>query len=302
MSLEVIHDTGSYTGNGGTQTITIGWQPAAVIIVSARSGGPPGGRGANIKTTDMAGDQFFSLNTDAEMRSGNGVTLTSTGFSLGSDQLVNHGGETFHWWAIRESGALQTGVYTGDGVSVGDTQDIPAGGRQPEAVWVVDITTAQFRMETLQARVDGGLNYAMTTAWVEDSLSNALEILSDGFRARVGSGFSINDSGDTYCYLMFFKEGATRSFVQGKWTETGSGSVAVAVGFQPKWVLTNGGGGSPMGFWKSNTMPGDDDGELGATYDWVTSGGITLTSTGFSAGVNANVRSGDANYFICGYL
>lgn len=104
--------TGSYTGNGTSQSIVCQWayydgvltfQPAYIEIVDVtevvyRS----------IKMRSMPGSDYMrsvysvSLggNTVTLITSGQGITITSTGFSVGSEPSINNNGNTYCWFAI----------------------------------------------------------------------------------------------------------------------------------------------------------------------------------------------------------
>ncbi len=88
MSLDAIIETGTYTGNGTTQSVAIGWQPALVMTFSTR-GGAPAGKGLTVKVPDMAGDDVMICSTVALFDVADGVTLTSTGTAArGNGRMV----------------------------------------------------------------------------------------------------------------------------------------------------------------------------------------------------------------------
>lgn len=88
--------SGTYTGNGTSQSITIGWQPKFIIINNQSSG-----EASCYKTDGMAGDDFIQYASNAEIHTTFGVTITSTGFSVGSRADINGSGDPLSWIAIR---------------------------------------------------------------------------------------------------------------------------------------------------------------------------------------------------------
>jgi len=89
--------TGSYTGTGAANAVTLGWAPELVIIKSAGKRavyhGPLGWHGRSNYLTDLDSDYL--------------VTLTATGFSLTTHADVNADGVEYHYIATAENG---TGV------------------------------------------------------------------------------------------------------------------------------------------------------------------------------------------------
>lgn len=100
---------GSYTGNGTTQAVTVGFQPDLVMFFSATADAP------GWKTSNMADDDFFNQLT-ASLVTTNGVTLTATGFSVGSDTCCNENAVVIHWIAFKSSAKFNVGTFTGNGV------------------------------------------------------------------------------------------------------------------------------------------------------------------------------------------
>ena len=116
MTLNRIIETGSYTGNSSTQSISIGWQPAVVWIGSQQTTAPDSQQAFSIKTDTIAGDDFQSYDTDAQFITVNGITLTSDGFDVGSSPQINNSTQIYKWIAFRVGPQVDTGTYTGDGI------------------------------------------------------------------------------------------------------------------------------------------------------------------------------------------
>ncbi len=90
-------ETGEYTGNGTSQTIIVGWQPTIVTVFRWTGGAER----VCFKMSSLADDDYAILASKADLDSADGITIISTGFTVGSDWEVNDNGETFYWTAIR---------------------------------------------------------------------------------------------------------------------------------------------------------------------------------------------------------
>ena len=91
---------GSYTGNGSTVSVDLGWQPQWVIVKKATATGNwfmfDSARGMG-----SGNDPQLEANTsDAENSSADMIEATSTGFTAGPNDIANSG-ETFVYAAIR---------------------------------------------------------------------------------------------------------------------------------------------------------------------------------------------------------
>jgi len=115
---------GSYTGNGSTNAITVGFEPQWLLIKKS-SGTADWLIADNVRGIHTGGNDYFlkAQDTDAEFNY-SGLDLTSTGFTLTSDATLNQSSGTFIYVAIRR-GSMQTPTaatsvfdvqkYTGDG-------------------------------------------------------------------------------------------------------------------------------------------------------------------------------------------
>lgn len=280
MSLDVVIQTGSYTGNDATQSVAIGWQPALVLTFIDKGGGPAN-RAIGIKTPEMAGDDAMMCSSAAVFLTTNGLTLTSTGFDVGSDTRINSSGDTVYWMAIREGSWLDTGSYTGD-----DPTDVDVAlGRQPGFLFVSQVTAtiAQLFKMTGQAS-DVCAEFVTAVADV-----NALALQSTGFQATNEA----NDVGETFDYVALYTlPGSTRHLQSGSYTGDGSAPLAIALGRQPKAVFIHDESGTGEIGFKTETMSSADFAALSTAYAMNTTGnGITITSTGFTVGSIFDVGS-----------
>jgi hypothetical protein len=290
MSLEKIIATGSYSGDGASQSISIGWQPAMVMIVSSRTTGPSTGRGVAFKFADMAGDDFACCETEAVYTTSNGITLTSDGFSVGSDDCINKNAQTFYWVAFRECPAVDTGSYTGGGTG----QTITTG-RQPDAVFIFDSTssvvkTMHWKFSSMASAYCERFDYDLNGA-------DVITLASNGFTV---SG-SADASGETFYWVAFYNDKQpTRHTECVTWSGDGGGDKTVTLGYQPKFVLIcrdlDPAEYDDMDF-KTIDMASSGRGELHTDYTWETGGTCTISSTGFTTDQNA---SGETYYALVG--
>lgn len=87
--------SGTYTGTGAAQTITLGYRPKAVLVFNVTDGDTLGG------VIDVMDDGTgFSVVLAAAAISSQGFTLTSRGFSLGTSAVVNESAKVFAYVAI----------------------------------------------------------------------------------------------------------------------------------------------------------------------------------------------------------
>ena len=92
---------GSYTGNGSTNAITLGFEPQWLLIKKS-SGTADWLIADNVRGIHTGGNDYFlkAQDTDAEFNY-SGLDLTSTGFTLTSDATLNQSSGTFIYVAIR---------------------------------------------------------------------------------------------------------------------------------------------------------------------------------------------------------
>lgn len=86
--------TGTYTGNGTSQSVTLGFKPMKVEIINITDGDT-----YYIHINGMTDATGISIAAATAGVSANGVTLSSNGFSVGSDVSVNENAKTFRYLA-----------------------------------------------------------------------------------------------------------------------------------------------------------------------------------------------------------
>lgn len=282
MSLNVLTATGSYSGTGGAQSITVGWQPALVMVASTRTAGPSAGRAYSVKTGSMPGDDRFGFDTAGSFDQSDGITLTATGFDLGTDDHYNHNGTVFHWCAIRDYGNPLVSSYTGNGV---DPQTVPGlDGGVPFAV-VSGLMATFFKFRDLAG------NDAMALGAAIGIDIAAITALSSGALNVEGNA---NVNVVPHYVLRFGERSGTVTVHVGQYTGSG-GTQSVSLGRQPRAVLIYDSTGEVFGY-KDDSMSGSDCGEMAAAYAWTASGGITITSTGFDVTGTYDTSANDLKY------
>lgn len=297
MTLTKIIETGTYTGNAATQSISIGWQPAMVLIASARVGGPQAGRAFSVKMPDMPDDDYLAVSTESIMQTANGISLVADGFDVGSDSKINNNTDAFHWIAIRAGPEVDSGFMEGDLFP----PVVVSTGRQPVAIFHIRITgpgpNAENRIWIRIRPAPATEAFQFTTFPFE---GGGLAEVADGFEATGAAAANTHDF--TWTALYDFV-GSTRHFETGTFTGANEASITITLGRQPKFVILYGDVNTEFGM-KTITMGANDMGALewqGARYAWDTSGnGITLTATGFIVGTTFTAL--DTDYFwLAGY-
>jgi hypothetical protein len=186
VSAQVI--SGSYTGDGvnGRTIGQLSFQPDVVIVKGDTA------QVGVIRTSTMAGDVTKPL-TGATATAANLVeSLTTTGFTIGTDARVNTNGLEYYWIAFKQGAKrLTVGTYTGNNVN---GRSITGVGFSPEFV-IVMAATAQEAVWRSSADTET-FNFATSTGAGYISALGA-----DGF--TVTNDTRVNQSGVTYHYVAW---------------------------------------------------------------------------------------------------
>jgi hypothetical protein len=272
--------TGVYTGNGSSQTVSIGWQPALVVIASARSTGPPTGRGLSFHILGMAAASMLTCSDDGTFFASQGITLTSTGFSVGNEDVINRNTDTFYWAAWRQGPHVDVGTYTGDGVGpdsilLGPTS--PVNHRTPGFVVVLRTTTAPTVFVS-------ALNSFTPTAY--NSFFRTSVVATPSSIDHVAGGFSVNNdanvSGETYFWaaIQAGLNVGTRMTVSQNYIGNDAAPRTLAIsGQQPQVVWLTPGGLDYLWAFKTIDMPAGEHAQLATRYEYISSG-VTILSNG----------------------
>lgn len=287
MSLNNVIQTGSYTGNGTSQTITIGWQPAFIQACSTRTAGGPNQRGWATKLPNQATSTAVKIQSTCVVTT-DIITITATGFTVGADDSVNRSGETYHWWAIRDSSQVDSGTFVGT-----DPTDLTITlNRQPTWMWASNQTTDSIAFKTAQNAGSDIWRYTTSGGVVA-----GMTLAATGFTA---TGASLNINGETYHYLSFFDlVGSTRHFETGTYTGGDAGQ-SIVLGRQPHVLIIQGATSNRLGL-KTDTMPNGALGQIISTYSWQAADTVTINATGFAVAVGDYDAAGEVFNYIAGY-
>lgn len=283
MSLNIDIDVGGYTGNAGTNAISIGWQPALVITM-AMYGGSPGNRGGNLKIAGMSDDDYIEQTTVASYETANGNTLGSDGFSLGSDASHNGSGNAYDYLAVRQGPHTDTGSYTGGGGS----QTITTG-RQPVAV-IIAQTDGTVRTFWKWAQ-SGATCLEFQTAI---SSVSAVTIISTGFTVEGNA----DDDTQNFIWVALYNDETIRwnadSYPGNSSTQT------ITQQGQPNILIILDATGGEICYVVTSVTAGDA-GLLAGNWSLGETDYPTLVSTGFSlAAANLNT-TGNTYYYLAGF-
>ncbi|KPK66712.1 MAG: hypothetical protein AMS21_00740 [Gemmatimonas sp. SG8_38_2] len=277
MSLEKIIASGNYSGNGVSQSVVIGWQPALVVIFSEDTT-----KGAiGYKSASMAGSDYLACSDDAEALS-DGITLTATGFSVGDGDEVNRSGITFRWTAIKAGPWIDTGTYD---PSPGGYYQVVTG-RQPAMVLVANILATPafwwkglvaFSGNTAAGRFDSDMSVIPSGPFPE------ILITSTGFTVQTGPS-----SPQVYHYVCLYNlRQPTQHVESGNYVGDGSGAKVITLGYQPQFVLLFGNEGTNFSAQKHVESSGHDANVLDTNFSFESSQ-ITISATGFTVDTSHN--------------
>lgn len=276
-----IMEVGTYVGNGTSRPVDVGWQPALVVI-SASAGTVQ----QSYKTIDMPGDDYMACSTASVFTTTNGITITSTGFSVGSGAGVNGNGNTYYWQAFRVGPHVDTGTYVGDRTAADTTTRLIDLDRQAGIAVILRTVTA----DSTGWLASFGVNHFFSfISAVTDDLTLPVRTNVDGFTvANSVAASDFNLTGDLYYYFALYAASRSERFLEtGNQDCNGTGSLTIVNGWQPRavWCFTANG---PTAAFKTIDMPGDDYGSIVSAYAFDTTGGITINSNGFSVGTDLN--------------
>lgn len=292
MTQERIFKQGTYVGNASTQSIaTDGFKPACVMAWSHATAGPASGKGSWFKGASMAGDDYFAVNGGTVLEiTANGVTLTSTGFDLGSANESNKSGVTYSYLAIKEGPWIKTFSYTGDGV---DPQVFGFGDRKPGFAFVATVDDGVAANERLGFWFDDVAIAVNHVGWDDTGGGDRFHEFTDnaGFIPTPDTNDleargAFNTNTKTYHAVVLARHASTR-FLRAQFESASSGDssdVVIKTGSKPELLLIAVDTLAGEVYWKTPSMPGDDayqwnESEVNA-YD--AAAGITLDADGFT--------------------
>jgi hypothetical protein len=212
--------SGTYPGNGvDGRAIAAGFQPDFVIVKSTA------GREAVARTSTMAGDVSKGLGSATAFQANYIQSLTATGFTVGTNNRVNVGTDTYHWVAFKANAqAMHVGNYNGNG-----TSQSPAGvGFSPELVIVLGNTAQRGVMRA------NGMSRTFRFDGLTGSTTGVTAFGADGF--SVGNSAEVNSNAVAYHYVAFNDVANSIDVASYAGNNTDNRSLATPA-FQPEYVL-----------------------------------------------------------------
>jgi len=274
--------TGSYTGNGSSQSITgLGFSPKLVLVKGNTA------QYGYWKCDAHTGTN--STNTYESAPETDAITaLDSDGFSVGGNAGVNGNSVVYHFMAVYGSPEfMETGTYTGSG---GDNRDIVlSGGWEPGLVWI-------------KANAAGAWNAWRSSSLTGDSTAifhktvraNFIQALnSDGFEV----GTTLNGSSVTYVFVAFANN---EFFLQsGKYTGDGTDNRNISVGYsiyRPGFLMVDANADNVYSRFRLLHFDGDVTASTSATAfqsDYIQQ----MTSGSFQVGTSTAVNANGNRFF-----
>jgi Concanavalin A-like lectin/glucanases superfamily/SPRY domain len=197
----------TYTGTGSNATVGHGLGVAPSMIIAKARGTPNGiARSWFVYHISLGAGKFIYLDLTSAAQTGStvwqGVTPTSTVFSLGTEPSVNYSSSTYVaycWAAIPGFSAF--GSYTGNGSTDGPFIYL---GFRPKYV-MYKITSAAndwYIFDSSRGVYNLNNYYLYADSTAADGTTIGIDFLSNGFKQRNTDGGS-NASGATYIYMAF---------------------------------------------------------------------------------------------------
>lgn len=177
--------TGTYTGNGSSQSVTgLSFQPAIVIVCCFNTSD------SRAVMSTVSGTGIW-MGTNAAVLASSITALNASGFSVGSASTVNGSGFGCYWLAIPAiTGHAWGGSYTGNG----STQSITTPNFQPDAVSIKNAGGVRGAW-----RASSAMSGDQTDNWQVQSQPVAglvTSFISTGF--ALGSDSTVNTNATTY--------------------------------------------------------------------------------------------------------
>lgn len=281
---------GSYTGNGTSgHAISTGFQPDLVWV--KRSGASAGtwrssSMGSNVSqffgatTQDTAGSEFQSLST--------------TGFTLGTNAIANSSGSTYWFAAFKKvAGSVSVGSYTGTAA----TQSITSAGFAPNFVMLKNANATAAQAAAYNVTQSYGDYSSMFTA-AANTTGNITALTSNGF--NVGATAAANGSGNTIYWAGFggaasASGSGTFTMADGSYAGTGATQSISGVGFQPDLVIIKD-ASADYAVFRTSVMPGDSTAYFANGAANFTGGITSLDTGGFTLGTNSTVNTSGTTY------
>ncbi len=274
--------SGSYTGNAQNDRpiAAPGFQPDLVIVKADTN------RIGVARSSTMSGDASKPLDGATALTTGRIKSLTTTGFTLGTNADVNANATTYRWMAFRASaGTLKVGSYSGNGAA---SQAITNAGFSPEYVALLGAggqrAIQRFTGMTTSFRFGSGTATANGV--------NSLD--AGGF--TVGNAAEANTSGTTYHYVAFNESAGSVKRATYVGNNTDNTNIS-GVGFQPDYVMIRANDTATAR--EGRHRPAGLTGASSQYFSGTANDAIAikaLQANGFQLGTNANVNATGVTY------
>ncbi len=275
--------SGGYTGNAtdGRTISGVGFQPDLVLVKGNNTSVGAG------RTSTMSGDATKPLSGATALSTDRIQSITSDGFTLGTNAAVNGNGVAYQWAAFDSGKEMKVGSYTGNGAA---TQGITGLGFQPESVLILPASAQTAVMRSAGMTTTFPLGSGTGTANQINSLD------ANGF--TVGNSAATNANGTAYHYVAF--DSATGTLRATTYTGNGTDNRGITgVGFQPRFVLlrANDTATARRGIWRTASLTGD------ASMNFTGAANATnliqaLQADGFQLGTDGNVNASAITYHL----
>ena len=306
---------GSYTGNGGTQTVTLGYEPQWVLIKNS-DGGASGVLNWNI-IDNMRGmpvgsnDSVLNPNTTDAETSSQRVAPTATGFTIGTATgNLNDNGAVYIYIAIRR-GPMKTPT-TGSTVYGAVNRTATGAAATVNAGRVVDLsisarnTTSNGNANIVFDRMRGLNNYILTTQTSAESTGGVTDLLNSfanqtGVVLGADSTYGYINSGGMGSVINWYFTRAPGVFDIVAYTGTGANrTVSHNLGVPPEFMIVKGRSGTTAWQVYSSALANTEYLVLNTTAAKATGAtrwnSTTPTSSVFSLGTATEVNTSTATY------
>jgi hypothetical protein len=250
--VEDVFSTWLYTGNSSTQTITNGIDlstKGGLVWIKSRNNASghawfDTNRGPNKIISSQATFSQTAITTTNSLN-----TFNSNGFTLGSDTdtaWVNDGSlpYTYASWTFRKQPKFFDVVtYTGDNTN--NRQISHNLGSAPGFIIVKNITNAQSWVCYHRSLGTGNYIFLNSTG-TSGADANAFPTVTDTYFVPTAdqSAFALNTSGSTFVAYLFAHNaggfgltGTDNVISCGSWTDSGSGTQTITLGYEPQFVI-----------------------------------------------------------------
>lgn len=248
LYVEDVFSTHMYDGTGATQTITNGidltGEGGLVWLKSRTFCSDPSNCLSD--TEQGTSKQLFTDSASDGAASGNRITsFTNSGFTLGSNVMVNQSGTDYVGWTFRKApGFFDVVTWTGNGVN---GRAIPHSLGSTPGFFVVKCTSHPNENWNAYHVYTGATKYLTLDTTNQANTSSALwnNTAPTDTAFTVSDGGGVNASNRTYVAYLFahndqsFGENGDEAIIKcGEYIGNGSSSNFVAdVGFEPQWVM-----------------------------------------------------------------